>query len=87
MKEDKISGIIKWENYSSLTKLLRHCAWIIKLKSNWLRARKSEEKEDLTILHPKDLEKASFWLCKLSQEESAATLTQQRLASLRPIKQ
>ena len=30
------SVLINWSRYSSLTKLVRHFAWILKLKTNWL---------------------------------------------------
>ena len=30
---------INWSLYLSLTKLLRHLAWILKLKTNWLKCK------------------------------------------------
>ena len=29
--------LINWSRYLSLTKLVRHIAWILKLKTNWLK--------------------------------------------------
>ena len=34
--------IFNYSKYSSFQKLIRHVAWIIKLKSNWIKAHKGE---------------------------------------------
>ena len=83
-KHDEMSGIIQWHKYSDWSKLLRHYAWIIKLKSRWLQKRRTNTDVSITTLDGKDLLVATNELCRISQQESEGTLNLSKLSSLRP---
>ena len=49
IKSSVKKSTLNWEFYSSLTKLTRHLAWIIKLLKNWLNWKRGHsKKEDLS---------------------------------------
>ena len=85
--EDKTTDIIRWEKFSDWSKIKKTYAWIIKVKKRWaeiIRYGKSET--DISTLDTDDLQRASRELCRISQEESNASLSEQRLTNLRPTK-
>ena len=62
---------INWEYYSSLLKLTRHLAWIIKLKRNWISCKKGEpHRENFTFLKLSEMKESRSILLHLSQNES-----------------
>ena len=82
---DSSTNVVKWQNYSNWTKLLRHYAWIIKLKQRWLKRKNDKLQTSITFLSVDDLSVAVNQLCKVSQEESKGTLRIEKLNSLRPV--
>ena len=51
-----IDKIINWDSYSSWNKLVRHIAWIIKLKTKWVNKKRCIIRTtDFPYLSPKDL--------------------------------
>ena len=66
-----IDKIVHWDSYSSWNKLLRHIAWIIKLKTKWVNIKRCISRTtDFSYLPPKDLELGIKTICKLAQVES-----------------
>ena len=54
---------IFWEYYSSWIKIKRHVAWIIKLKSNWLKWKlKQSYREKFSYLSLKELNESEIYL-------------------------
>ena len=52
-----------WEYYSSWIKIKRHVAWIIKLKSNWLKWKlKQSNRENFSYLSLKELNESKIYL-------------------------
>lgn len=67
----KICPVIKWNHYSSWRKLIRHTAWIIKLKSNWLKWKRGcSSRESFTTLTASDISDTELEVCRISQIES-----------------
>ena len=66
-----IGKIIHWESYSSWSKLVRHIAWIIKLKTDWVNKKRCINRTtDFSYLSQNDLELGIKTICKLVQVES-----------------
>ena len=85
--EDKITGVIRWENFFEWTRIKRAYAWIIKAKKRWIQTKRhGNSKTDLSSLDILDLEEATNELCRIAQEESKASLSEQRLMNLKPTK-
>ena len=62
---------ISWSLYLSLTKLLRHLAWILKLKTNWLKCkRRSLERVNFNFFTPSEIATSKLLLCEIVQKES-----------------
>ena len=63
--------LINWCYYSSLSKLVRHLAWILKLKRSWIQWKKGTEKRDyFSHLGVSELQHGRDILVRLSQMES-----------------
>ena len=63
--------IVKWSHHSSWNKLTRQTAWIIKLKSNWIKWKRGEStREHFTYLSVPEIKESELQLCRLSQIES-----------------
>ena len=85
--EDKITGVIRWEKFSEWTRIRRTYAWIIKVKKRWIQIKRQGDSEtDISSLDAHDLEEATKELCRIAQEESKASLSEQKLMNLKPIK-
>ena len=62
---------INWSCYSSLTKLVHHLAWILKLKTNWLKwKRGSSERVNFNFFTPSEIATSKLVLCEIAQKES-----------------
>ena len=62
---------INWSRYSSLTKLVRILAWILKLKTNWLKwKRGSSERVNFNFFTPSEIATSKLVLCEIAQKES-----------------
>ena len=62
---------INWSRYSSLTKLVRHLAWTLKLKTNWLKWKKgSSERINFNFFTPSEIATSKSVLCEIAQKES-----------------
>ena len=62
---------IKWDHYSSWYKLTRHVAWMIKLKSIWIKWKRGEStKEKFQNLLVHEIKQSELELCRISQLES-----------------
>ena len=58
---------INWSHYSSLTKLVRHLAWILKLKNNWLKwKRGSSERVNFNFFTPSEIATSKLVLCEIA---------------------
>ena len=79
------SNTIKWERFSSLHKLIRTIAWIVKFLYDW-KLGKSERKTCVSTsqLSPRDLNQALVKVCKISQSESL-DLNDTNLLPLKPV--
>ena len=85
--EDQMTGVIRWEKFSDWSKIKRTYAWIIKVKKRWVECKRhGTSQTDISSLNVDDLQSASQELCRISQEESQASLSAQRLTNLRPMK-
>ena len=63
--------LTNWSCYSSLTKLVRHLAWIFKLKTNWVKWKKaSSERVNFNFSTPSEIATSKLFLCKIAQKES-----------------
>ena len=63
--------IVNWNYYSSFDKLVRHIAWILKLKYNWICSKRgARDRPDLTRLDTKDINNSVLEIVKLCQAES-----------------
>ena len=63
-----------WCYYSSLSKLVRHLAWILKLKRNWIQLKRGTKKRgDFSQLSVSELQRNRNILVTLSQMESYPT--------------
>ena len=66
--------MINWCYYSSLSKLVRHLAWFLKLKRSWIRWKRGTKKgEDFSQLSVSELQHSRDILVRLSQMESYPT--------------
>ena len=66
--------LINWCYYSSLSKLVRHLAWFLKLKRSWIRWKRGTKKgEDFSQLSVSELQHSRDILVRLSQMESYPT--------------
>ena len=66
-----MTNVVKWDHYSSWNTLLRHTAWIIKLKNNWISwKRGNKASENFNVLHVSEIKEAETVLLKLSQIEA-----------------
>ena len=45
MISDMNKSIFNWAYYSDLSKMTKHIAWILKLKSNWLNWKRNKKKQ------------------------------------------
>ena len=60
-----------WEYYSSWAKIKRHVAWLIKLKSNWLKwKRKQSDRENFSYLSLKELNESEIYLLRRLQQDT-----------------
>ena len=58
---------INWSHYSLLTKLVRHLAWILKLKTNWLKwKRGSSERVNFNFFTPSEIATSKLVLCEIA---------------------
>ena len=81
------SVLINWSCYSSLTKLVRHLAWILKLKTNWLKwKRGSSERVNLNFFMPSEIATSKLVLSEITQKESYP-LEYYALSNGKPVKQ
>ena len=63
--------LINWSHYSSLTKLRRHLAWILKLNTNWLKWKKgSLERINFNFFTPSEIATSKLVLYEIAQKES-----------------
>ena len=63
---------IKWSRSSSLTKLVRHLAWILKFKTNWLKwKRGSSQGLNFKFFTPSEIATSKLVLCEIAQKESS----------------
>ena len=66
--------LINWCYYYSLSKLVRHLAWILKLKRNWIQWKRGTKKsEDFSQLSVSELQHSRYILVRLSQMKSYST--------------
>ena len=49
MISDINKSIFNWEYYSDLYKIIKHFAWILKLKSNWLNWKRNKKQCKLKV--------------------------------------
>ena len=61
---------INWEYYSSFSKIVRHIAWIIKLKRNWIASKYNLSKPNFNYLSVDELRETESIIFKLCQNES-----------------
>ena len=63
-------SLFNWEYYSDLDKMIKHLAWILKLKSNWLNwKRNKKHRANLKYLTLSDMEKSKLVLLRIAQIE------------------
>ena len=63
--------IFYYSKYSSFQKLIRHVAWIIKLKSNWIKSHKDEkDREYFRYLSKHDLNRSKLTILVIAQKQS-----------------
>ena len=66
--------MINWCYYSSVSKLVRHLAWILKSKRSWIQWKRSTKKrDDFSRLSVSELQHSRDSLVRLSQMESYPT--------------
>ena len=53
--KDTISHVVNWKRYSDWVKLLRHYTWIMKLKSRWLKNKRTGKKDVITPLTAEEM--------------------------------
>lgn len=71
MHKSNPKPFINWEYYSSLNKLLRHISWFVKLKNNWLKAKRGEQdREKFTYISTNELRESLTFVIKVSQTET-----------------
>ena len=71
MISDINKSIFNWEYYSDLDKMIKHLAWILKLKSNWLNwDRNKKHRANLKYLTLSDIEESKLVLFRIAQIES-----------------
>ena len=71
MISDINKSIFNWEFYSDLDKIIKHLAWILKLKSNWLNwKRNKKHRANLKYLTLSDIEESKLVLFRIAQIES-----------------
>ena len=69
-KQSNLASEINWERYSSFFTLTRHVAWIIKLKSNWIkRKRGALKRESFSFLTAIELASSRTLLLQVMQQE------------------
>ena len=62
---------IKWSRYSSLTKLVRHLPWILKLKTDWLKWKRGfPQRVNFNFFTPSEIATSKLVLCEIAQKES-----------------
>ena len=60
---------INWSYYSSLSKLVRHLSWLIKLKNNWIKWKSREKhRENFNYLSYDEIQNSHHILLSLSQK-------------------
>ena len=65
------NSLINWPYYSSLDKLVRHLAWILKLKRNWVMCQRGKKRrQNFSYLTKNDIEFNLQQLLQISQIES-----------------
>ena len=70
-KQSNLASKINWEGYSSFSTLTRHVAWIIKLKTNWIkRKRGALIRESFSFLTATELASSRTLLLQVMQQES-----------------
>ena len=70
-KQSNLASKINWERYSSFFTLTRHVAWIIKLKTNWIkRKRGALIRENFSFLTTIELASSRTLLLQVMQQES-----------------
>ena len=71
MISDINKSIFNLEYYSDLDKMIKHLAWILKLKSNWLNwDRNKKHRANLKYLTLSDIEESKLVLFRIAQIES-----------------
>ena len=69
-KQSNLASKINWGRYSSFLTLTRDVAWIIKLKTNWIkRKRGSPTRESFSFLTATELASSRTLLLQVMQQE------------------
>ena len=61
---------INWEYYSSFIKIIKHVAWIIKLKKHWIRRKRGQKGENFNYLNFTDIRESETVIARFSQNDS-----------------
>ena len=71
MISDMNKVIFNWEHYSNLDKMIKHLAWVLKLKSNWLNLKRNKkQRANLKYLTLSESEKNKLGIFRIAEIES-----------------